>query len=250
MSELLIFGGTTEGRQLAEFCSENDIRCGISVATEYGAALLPENVTVYTGRMDTEQMKRLMTDNGYTAVVDATHPYAAEATDNIRRACEEAAIPYHRLLRECSELYGEVVSSMEQLTERLSQDDAVILSTLGSKSLEALRSVRNYRERIWVRVLGTGNIRDYCRSLGYDEKKLICERGPFSTEQNIAHIRLSGAQLLVTKESGAVGGYPEKIRAARECGIPVITLARPSEKGHSLSGIKELLLHCKEAEQQ
>ena len=39
MSEILIFGGTTEGRLLAEFCAAKGIRAAVSTATEYGAEL-------------------------------------------------------------------------------------------------------------------------------------------------------------------------------------------------------------------
>lgn len=41
MSEVLIFGGTTEGRLLAEFCAAKGIRAAVSVTTDYGAELLP-----------------------------------------------------------------------------------------------------------------------------------------------------------------------------------------------------------------
>ena len=41
MSEVLIFGGTTEGRLLAEFCAAKGIRAAVSVTTGYGAELLP-----------------------------------------------------------------------------------------------------------------------------------------------------------------------------------------------------------------
>lgn len=81
---------------------------------------------------------------------------------------------------------------------------------------------------------------EYCRNLGYDEKKIICEKGPFTSELNIKHIKLSDAKILLTKESGAAGGYPEKAEAAKKCGIRMITLARPPEEGYSLENIKKL----------
>ena len=43
MSEVLIFGGTTEGRLLAEFCATKEIRAAVSVTTDYGAELLPRS---------------------------------------------------------------------------------------------------------------------------------------------------------------------------------------------------------------
>ena len=87
MCRLLIFGGTTEGRLLAEHCSKSGISADVSVATEYGAELLPEDVNVLCGRLETEEMTALILKNGYIMVVDATHPYAVEATKNIKAAC-------------------------------------------------------------------------------------------------------------------------------------------------------------------
>ena len=43
MPELLIFGGTTEGRQLAEFCDKKNIPACVCVTTDYGAELLPKS---------------------------------------------------------------------------------------------------------------------------------------------------------------------------------------------------------------
>lgn len=242
MTEVLIFGGTTEGRLLAEFCQKRAISCEISVATEYGASLLPDGVSVHIGRLDSEGMQTLMRQGSCTAVVDATHPYAAEATENIRHACETLEIPYFRLVRSSGQISGEAVYSDAELIALLNACDTTILSTLGSKSLSLLTEVRDFRRRIWVRVLPSEQIFQQAAELGFCTSQVFAEQGPFSTEQNIAHIRQSGAGILLTKESGAVGGYPEKIAAAAACSIRVITLARPVENGLSLEEIKEVLV--------
>ncbi len=103
MSKLLLFAGTTEGRELAEFLERNGIACEICVATEYGEQLLDGASSIHkihTGRLTGEEMLRLMRESGITHVVDATHPYAAAVTQNIRAACEAAGCRYLRLLRE------------------------------------------------------------------------------------------------------------------------------------------------------
>ncbi|MDE5564649.1 MAG: precorrin-6A/cobalt-precorrin-6A reductase, partial [Oscillospiraceae bacterium] len=116
-----------------------------------------------------------------------------------------------------------------------------ILSTLGSKSLSALTAVRDYAARLWVRVLPAEGTIEHCRSLGFPETHILLGKGPFTIEQNVQHIRQSGAGLLVTKESGSTGGYPEKLAAAKQCGIPVVTLLRESETGYTLEEIKAVL---------
>ncbi|MEG1850180.1 MAG: precorrin-6A/cobalt-precorrin-6A reductase, partial [Oscillospiraceae bacterium] len=97
----LIFAGTVEGRQLAEALSKRGIRPTVSVATPYGGSLLRGlDAEILCGRLDRPQMASLMRREGFTLVLDATHPYAAEVTATIRAACGETGLPYLRLRRE------------------------------------------------------------------------------------------------------------------------------------------------------
>ena len=239
---VLIFGGTTEGRVLSQWCAENGISADVSVTTDYGARLLGcgEQLNIFTGKLDCAEMKTLISSGNYAAVIDATHPYAVEATENIKAACEAVGAAYFRLLRSSSEPAGICVSDMRELVKLLDLSGKTILSTLGSKELPELAKIRA-PERVWLRVLPTADIVRYCTSFGFDAAHVITGKGPFTAEQNIAHIRQSGAQLLVTKESGRAGGYPEKVEAAHVCGIEVITLTRPKEQGFSFEELTEIL---------
>ena len=241
MSELLLFGGTTEGRLLAEYCTARGIPVTVSVATQEGAALLPEGVRVLCGRLEMPKMRAILESGQFSRVIDATHPYAAEVTANLRTVCGSLDVPYTRLVREHGNIAGDTVPDMNSLIEYLNAWKGAALSTLGSKSLPALTQVHDFRERLWVRVLLSDEITGYCEDLGYDAAHVIAEKPPFSVEQNLAHLRRSGASLLVTKESGSAGGYPEKCEAARILGIPIVTLCRPAEEGLTLSQVKLLL---------
>ena len=101
-TEILIFAGTTEGRELAEHLADAGVRCTVSVATEYGAQILGpgKGRSVLQGRLTEEQMEFLIREEGYTCVVDATHPFATEVSAQIRKACEETKVPYLRLARD------------------------------------------------------------------------------------------------------------------------------------------------------
>ena len=241
MFRLLIFGGTTEGRLLAEHFANSGICADISVATDYGASLLPKGVNVLCGRLDTDEMTALMLRNEYAMVIDATHPYAVEATKNIKAACENAGLRFLRLVRKSSVSQGRTVRDMQELTALLGCTDDTVLSTLGSKALSDLTKVRNYRERLWIRVLPSEKILEQCRGLGYDTAKVIMEKGPFTVEQNVEHLRRSNAKILLTKESGETGGYSEKAEAVRICGAEMITLMRPAEEGISLEDIIDII---------
>ena len=100
MKRVLLFAGATEGRELAEFLTGFPVGLTVSTATEYGASLLPrgERVTCLSGRLDQGEMEGVIRQGGYRWVVDATHPYATQAGENIRRACEAVgAVSYTHL---------------------------------------------------------------------------------------------------------------------------------------------------------
>ena len=237
---ILIFGGTTEGRELSEYCANNDITADVSVATDYGASLLPLKINKHIGKLDAFQITELLEKNGYSMVVDATHPYAVEATNNIKKACNNTHTLYYRLLRENDRINKEPLN-MEQIIERLNTSDKTVLSTLGSRSLSELTKINNYKNRVWLRLLPADDIIDKCEKLGFDINKVILEKGPFSVEENIEHIIKSGAEMIITKDSGSIGGFNEKKIAADKCRIGMLTLARPVEEGHDFASIIKII---------
>ena len=101
MYKAIVFAGTTEGYALCEFLAENHVPVYACAATEYGGSLLKENefLHVSAGRLKTEDMEELFRREAPEIVLDATHPYAAEVTKNIRTACENGSIRYQRVLR-------------------------------------------------------------------------------------------------------------------------------------------------------
>ena len=97
---VLIFGGTTEGRRLARALSAMGHQVWVSVATPLGAEELAglEDVSVLVGRRSGGEMDALLS-RGFHRCVDATHPYAVQATREIGAACARAGVPLRRLLR-------------------------------------------------------------------------------------------------------------------------------------------------------
>ena len=99
---ILIFAGTTEGRRLAEYASEHGINCYVSTATEYGKSILGDlkGIECISGRMDETEIEDFVKGHDIRLVIDATHPFAVEATKNIRSACLTTDTRYIRCLRE------------------------------------------------------------------------------------------------------------------------------------------------------
>ena len=145
-------------------------------------------------------------------MIDATHPYAVQVTENIRQACAAAGASYLRLIRPSRQANGEAVyvKDTAEAVEYLKSTEGDILVTTGSKELEAFCALPDYKNRVYARVLSLPQVAASCAALGFEGKHLICMQGPFSRELNAAMIRQLHTRWLVTKESGAAGGFQEK----------------------------------------
>ena len=307
IQKVMLFAGTTEGRLLCEFLSEKNIKACVCVTTSYGEQLLPsgENMEICTGALDRAQMEEKLSSFRPQLVIDATHPYARLATENIRAACGFLNLPYIRVVREscgkekngaetavvagetagaeitaepektigltktaglgknaCPEITagpeitditqknsGQEESrllteadSMEEAAKLLEKMEGNILVTTGSKELEALRGLPGFSKRIFARILPQPEMVQKCMEMGLSGRHIICMQGPFSEEMNYAMLHETNARILLTKESGAAGGFPEKLRGAKRAGAAVVVIKRPvEEEGCSVEEVKALL---------
>ncbi len=247
MAEIIIFGGTTEGRKLAEALLGTQMEVHLCVATAYGASLLPQsdNIIIHTGKLEAEDMRCLLQLEKPELVVDATHPYAAVVTKNIREICRKLSCPLLRILRKdtWSKLQENVlhgiwqtamedvtfVNSVEEAAAFLADTQGKIMITTGSKELEKYTVIEDYQNRCIARVLPTLPVMEKCAGLGFTGKNLIAMQGPFSEEMNYQMLKQAGCSYLVTKDSGKEGGYEEKCEAAIRAGVKLIIVKRPEE---------------------
>lgn len=244
-SRVLIFAGTTEGRKLTQYLLGKGIDIYVCVATEYGESLLPEgdNLTVSHERMNAEQMEKVIREYQPDYVIDATHPYASEVTENIKEACRMAGKEYLRLIRESSETRDCVcVDNIEEAVTFLEHTEGNILAATGSKELGAYTRLKDYEDRVFARVLSLADVVKKCEDLKITGRHLICMQGPFSAELNLAILKQYDIKWFVTKESGKAGGFPEKCEAAEAAGAKLVVVGRPAvEKGYYLEEMCEFL---------
>ena len=246
MYKAVIFAGTTEGCELSSFLAGHKVKVLTCVATEYGSRSLTENeyLKLHAGRLDEKEMEELLKETAPELVLDATHPYAAEVTQNIKMACETIRIPYQRVLRERG-VYQEkavYVPDADAAVEFLKETKGNILLTTGSKELGKFTVLPEAKERIYARVLSLPSVIEACKEYGFEGKHLIGMQGPFSMELNLAMLRQFDCKYLVTKDSGRAGGFQEKMDAAFACGAVPVIIGRPvQETGLSVMECKGIL---------
>lgn len=247
MKHYLIFAGTTEGRELTEFFLEQNAALTVCIATEYGKILLPQhpNLTIISKRMDEMEMYQYMTAHSFDCIFDATHPYAVLVSKNIKGAAQKAGLTYYRILRPKENLDPNdniiFVDSMDAAVSYLAKTTGNILSTTGSKELSKLCQIPNYKERIYARILSNPEMVTESFQLGFQGKHLICMQGPFSEELNTAMIHQFDISYVLTKNSGKIGGFLEKINSAKHTNTTLVVIGRPKEEteGYLLEDVME-----------
>ena len=243
--KIYIFGGTTEGRQLSRFLADNGAEVAVSVVSEYGARQQGDHpgISLSVGPRTKDEMANMI--EGFDLVIDATHPYATEASDNIRIAADDVRVRTIRLRREEGdskdprheeELNRTIlwVRDREEAAELAMKKTEIsrknILLTTGVRDLPFYCGAMDV-DRIYARVLPSEESIRVCQREGIRSQNIIAMQGPFSAQLNGALIQEFDIGVLITKESGNTGGFREKLQGCRSCGIPAIVIARPEEQG-------------------
>lgn len=233
MKHILIFGGTTEARRLAAELAGRGFGVTVSVASEYGRDMLADTgpaIRVHTGALDEDEMVDWMKAGGFDGVVDATHPYARQASRHILAAAQAAGLAHHRLLRPPNEVEGEsIFPDLQAACRFLAGTEGPILAATGSRELERYTAIPGFAGRVYPRVLPMEESIRKCLELGFGRGHIIAMQGPFSEGLNLALLRQFSIRWMVTKDGGAEGGFEEKLRAAKAAGVGLLVVARPEE---------------------
>lgn len=240
-----LIGGTSEGRALIKALANFNVELFVSVATDYGAELIEkqDNLTILAERMDLEKMRAFLQEHEPACVIDATHPYATIVTATVQKACALENTKYLRLLRPVGEAGDYIIAKdFSEAVELLNNLEGNIFLTTGSKNLKDFTAVENYKERIALRVLPMESSLQSALELGYKPANIVCMQGPFSKEMNVATLKKFGSKFMVTKDSGEVGGFFEKVTAAQEAGAKLVVIGRTTEEqGESYEEILKYL---------
>ena len=244
---VLIFGGTTEGRDIAWRLTGAGIPCVVCVATEYGRYAMgnkqqDNSPQIHVGRMNEDEMRQFILGGKYGIVVDATHPHAKEVSDNIIKALKDTDIGLVRLTRNVGGSFDEAekydriryFDSFKSCAEAMESVKGNILLTTGVKELKEIAS-REVVKRVYARILPSTQSIESAAQAGIEPSHVIAIQGPFSKRMNEAMIEEYNIKLIVTKASGDAGGYREKLLSARDTGTDVFVI-RPPQKNESIEG--------------
>ena len=234
-----IISGTQDGREIGAALADREQskpegerrEILMTVVSQYGKVLAAhKGLDIEVGRFREEDMLRVIREKGISLILDASHPYAAIVSETARAACTKAGIDYVRYERAEIPLpdYDKLYHAKDEFeaADLAGQLGKSILLTTGSKTLATFVKAKALEgKEIWARVLPTSN-----EDLGMRAKYILALQGPFSYEMNLAMIHDYHADVMVTKNSGLIGGSDTKLKAAMDAEISVIVIDKPKAK--------------------
>jgi precorrin-6A/cobalt-precorrin-6A reductase len=224
MTRALILGGTGDANQLAAALARANIDAIYSYAGRTQIPLghaLPTRIGGFGG---VEGLADFIRHERITHVIDATHPFAAEMSRHAVEACAATGIPLVALerapwIRAAGDNWLEV-ADINAAVAALPEKPAHVFLAIGRQHIApfAAKPQHVYTLRFVDAPEGAPPL---------PGAEVIVSRGPFTLEGDSELMRLRGVEFLVARNSGGTGARA-KIDAARELGLPVIMIARPT----------------------
>ncbi|QIE45953.1 cobalt-precorrin-6A reductase [Pseudohalocynthiibacter aestuariivivens] len=220
---LLLLAGTSEAQKLAQALATRGVRAVASLA---GATRAPRDLPLpvrHGGFGGADGFATYLAAEGITAVLDATHPFAANITARTARVCAAQGVPYCLLLRpgwqaEPGDQWT-FIDREEEAAAHIAPDETVFLAT-GRQTLSCFANLAP--RKVWCRQIDPPE-----EPFPFEGGQFLVGRPPFSVVDETELFTQLGIDWLVVKNAG---GTPSrtKLTAARDLGIPVLMLTRPS----------------------
>ena len=251
--KIFLLGGTKDSTNIIRHLKKNyDAFILTTTTTEYGARLAEE-----AGSDDTiarpllkNEIAEIIKDEDFDILVDATHPFAEHITNTSASLAQELKIPYIRFERPPADLENvdtsriRYVKSFDEAGRIIAESfpEGSVLHFAGANTMEDItRHVSP--ERFYPRILKAESSLEKCERLNIPQDHIIPMTGAATLQENIDLIEKYDACVMITKESGEIGGVIEKIEAANAKGIDVIMIKRPEiktlNKNDIVSDLKE-----------
>ena len=217
---VLLLGGTGEARALAALLVADGVDVLSSLAGRVSRPALPVGRVRVGGFGGVDGFAVFLVEHHVTAVVDATHPFAATISANAAVACARTGTPLLRLTRPGWANHADagrwtwVDAAGDALTVA---GDRPVLTT-GRQSLAAFLP--------WADRAVLARVVDPPELELPPTWRLIRSRGPYELAGERALLLEHRADLLVTKDSGGTLTVA-KLDAARELDVPVVVIRRP-----------------------
>ena len=240
MKKLNVFlmGGTKESIEIIKFIKNNfNSYILTTTTTEYGSKLAIDggsDATIAKPLPKNEIINILNGKTNFDIFIDATHPFASHVTNTAIEVSKICKIPYIRFERPTSNFENIDDSRVIQvnsfddagklIAEKYNQSN--VLHFAGANTMETILKYVS-PEYFYPRILEVKSSLEKCEKLGIKKDHIIPMKGTSTIEENEKLIEKTDASVIITKESGDIGGVISKIEAANSKNIDVLLITRP-----------------------
>jgi precorrin-6A/cobalt-precorrin-6A reductase len=233
--KVLVLGGTTEGAALARALVGMDALVALAGRTAQPADLpLPVRVGGFGGA---SAMAEFLRKQGFTHVIDATHPFAARISANAVQACDIADVPLIAVVRppwvaDAGDQWVHV-PDIPSAAQALPGQASDVFLAIGRQELAHFAGLPH---RWLLRMV------DASPYPPLPDATVVVAKGPFTMDGDLALLAEHGIDIVVSKNAGGTGARA-KIDAARSLGLPVIMVDRPDLSPRQTVATVEQALH-------
>lgn len=225
MEKVLIFGNTKEARDIARTLRRRGRQITFSVVSEYAKSLLPLGTICHVGRLDGEEMLAFIREENPHRVVDATHPYAVLASQNIRQCCDALNIAYERIhFEDIDNAWRDAVEwvdSREQLIAAVLREKGNMLLGIGRDPIFPMPEEADLT-RLYPRIAPIPASLERCLEIGFPPQNIIAMEAPFSKTLTMALFDDKKITSVVVRDATDKSYLHEMVVPALERGYHVI----------------------------
>ncbi|MBN2484468.1 MAG: cobalt-precorrin-5B (C(1))-methyltransferase [Bacteroidales bacterium] len=241
---ILVFGGTTEGKQTAalfDFLGEPYL---YSTKTKSIIEIKGNHIS---GDKGVDEISELCKEKEVKLIIDAAHPFAEELHNNIFNAAKIFDIPVIRYERSFPNLIPlknvSAFSSFKEMTYKLKTSEYNnILCLTGVQTIPHFKELADNRN-CYFRILDTDHSKKLAKAGNIPNKYIIPSNPDENVDELVSLIKKINAEVILSKESGESGFFMSKVEASQRTNIPLWVVERPELPpfSYKVSSTKELL---------
>lgn len=226
---ILIFGGTTEGKKIAELFDIIGQNYIYSTKTDAHKNIKGKRIF---GEMDSRRMESFCTENNIRLIINAAHPFAVNLHENIYNVASKLNIDIIRYERKFPQrpegkLFRYFNSYKDLTAALLNENYHNILALTGVQTIEKLKPVWKKRN-CYFRILNTHLSKEKAQQTGVSENLII----PMQPQANAGELTILAnklkSEVILSKESGESGFFETKVEASKQLNIPLWVVKRPA----------------------